>query len=187
MNSFNSRASINSTARANVTTLEEGLALLNTLSDEQYSQGHRPAFQSTIGAHFRHFLEHYQCFFDQLESDVICYDTRQRDASLEQSKQHAVTIIDSILKKLHELNEAQASRQLLLKDEQIDAPISSNIQRELLFLQSHTVHHFAMIAAMARSIGVELAPDFGVAIQTRNFEQNSIRQSQVNLSSAVGE
>ncbi|NIP97468.1 MAG: hypothetical protein GWO24_30170, partial [Akkermansiaceae bacterium] len=38
--------------------------------------------------------------------------------------------------------------------------------RELQFLVSHTVHHFAMIGGICRALGVALEDDFGVAPST---------------------
>ena len=62
-----------------------------------------------------------------------------------------------------------------IKDLQITEPIKTNLERELLFLQSHSVHHYAIIAAMTRLIGERPAVEFGVAFATRTFnEEQSI-------------
>ncbi len=81
----------------NIDALNEGLGLLVLLTDKHYSQGFKPAFQSTIGAHFRHVLEHYRCFLKQLEGGVFCYDERQRDQNLEQDRVYAMETIKSLL------------------------------------------------------------------------------------------
>ena len=44
--------------------------------------------------------------------------------------------------------------------------------RELLFLISHTVHHFALIAFMLRSFGIEPGDKFGVAPSTLRYRQD---------------
>jgi hypothetical protein len=41
--------------------------------------------------------------------------------------------------------------------------------RELLFLSSHTVYHFALLAPHCRAAGIEPKPDFGKAPTTRAF------------------
>ncbi len=43
---------------------------------------------------------------------------------------------------------------------------SSSLRRELHFLLSHTVHHYALIAMILARHGVEVEPDFGVAPST---------------------
>ena len=47
----------------------------------------------------------------------------------------------------------------------------STIERELKFLVSHTVHHYAIIALQLRHQGVEPGPEFGVAPSTLRYEQ----------------
>jgi hypothetical protein len=43
------------------------------------------------------------------------------------------------------------------------------VTRELQFLASHTVHHYALIAHLARDRGVGVAPEFGVAPATLDY------------------
>ena len=45
-------------------------------------------------------------------------------------------------------------------------PSSSTLGRELQFLVSHTVHHFAIIGAICHRMDIELAPTFGIAPST---------------------
>ena len=49
----------------------------------------------------------------------------------------------------------------------------SSVARELQFLVSHTVHHYAVIAAMLRPQGIEPGVDFGVAPSTLKYEQGA--------------
>ena len=44
--------------------------------------------------------------------------------------------------------------------------IVSTISRELQYLASHTVHHYALIALHLRDAGFTTDPDFGVAPST---------------------
>ncbi len=50
-------------------------------------------------------------------------------------------------------------------------PSRSTVGRELQFLVSHTVHHFAIIAVMHSSQGIELPPDFGIAPSTLKYQR----------------
>ena len=43
---------------------------------------------------------------------------------------------------------------------------SSTLGRELLFLLSHTIHHYALIDLLLREEGFEVPPDFGMAPST---------------------
>jgi hypothetical protein len=49
--------------------------------------------------------------------------------------------------------------------------VPTTLGRELLFLSSHTVHHFALVAQYCRAAGVEPEQDFGKAPATRAFER----------------
>jgi hypothetical protein len=40
------------------------------------------------------------------------------------------------------------------------------VGRELQYLLSHTIHHYAIIGSILRAQGVEPGPDFGVAPST---------------------
>lgn len=169
--------------QANVSALEEGLALLKLLLPSQYTLGFKPAFHSTIGAHFRHVLEHYRCFIDQLSSNEICYDKRQRDQDLEVDFAYAENTIKVLINDLKGLLNIDLNRSCVLTDQQATEAVNTTVYRELLFLQSHTMHHYAIIGAMTRSFGATPAEDFGVAIATRFHQQcngdNSIAEKSI--------
>ena len=69
---------------------------------------------------------------------------------------------------------------LSLEDEQLSVQVRmegetawsySSIFRELQFLLSHTIHHFALVAMLLRLQGCVPAVDFGVALSTLNHWQ----------------
>jgi len=155
---------------ANCLALEEGAEFLLTLPSKCYSEHFKPAFQSTIGAHFRHILEHYQCFFGQLESTRFNYDERPRDSELEQDSEYAKSTISLILLQLRALDITELKSNYVVLDHYSEQPIPTSLARELAFLHAHTVHHFALIAALARGLGVETPVNFGVAIATLSHQ-----------------
>ena len=159
--------------QTNVDALNEGAALLALLKPEQYTLGFKPAFHSTIGAHFRHVLEHYRCFIKQLDSGSICYDKRDRDQLLECDFDYANRAIEELKESLIDLESQDLNRVCQLDDQQSQGTVDTTIYRELLFLQSHTMHHYAIIGAMTRSFGARPADDFGVAIATREHNKTN--------------
>ncbi len=152
---------------SNIQGLEEGAELIRLLQKDQYTQGFKPAFQSTIGAHFRHVLEHYRCFSTQIVGGTFCYDKRERDQLLECDSGYALRTIDELIESLSVLANPNVGVEFFIEDEQASRQIQTNLNRELLFLQSHTVHHYAIIGAMTRAFGNQPDEDFGVAIATR--------------------
>ncbi len=161
----------NSLLESNIEALKEGAELLRLLEVGQYTQGFKPAFQSTIGAHFRHILEHYRCLLSQMNTGSFCYDLRERDQLLECDIEYAAQTIDELSEQLTSLTESDFSRRYMITDHQVDGEVETNLPRELLFLQSHTVHHYAIIGAMTRAFGKQPEDDFGVAIATREHQK----------------
>ena len=155
----------------NILALKEGAQLLSVLKINQYTEGFKPAFHSTIGAHFRHVLEHYLCFVNQMNNGHFCYDERKRDAELECDQAYAGQTIDRLIDFFSSLDHALFEKTYTMSDEQSQGSVDTNLPRELLFLQSHTVHHYAVIGAITRALGNEPADDFGVAIATRTHQK----------------
>lgn len=163
---------------SNTKALDEGLELLATIEQAHFTRSFKPAFESTIGAHFRHVLEHYRCFINQQAHAQFCYDKRERDQRLEVELNYAVKEIHELRSAITNLNDKVFELEYTIVDQQLASSngdqttsIPTTLQRELLFLQSHTVHHYAMIGAMVRLLGMPTESNFGVAFATRKHEQ----------------
>ena len=132
-----------------------------------------------ISAHVRHIVEHYQVLLQQFTTGVVCYDKRQRDTTIEQSIDVAITIIDKTISHLNSLSALQNKnlqlQAILCGQTAITAEVRTTLGRELQFVQSHTLHHQALIGCILMSEGVKISEDFGVApatIQHRKTEQH---------------
>ena len=161
----------NSLIESNVKTLDEGLELLSTIKQEHFTHSCKPTFHSTIGAHFRHVLEHYKCVVSQIEQSEFSYDRRERDQLLECDINYAVNVLQELRTTISNFDDDVFAKTYTIIDQQASSAIPTTLQRELLFLQSHTVHHYAMIGGMVRILGMSTESDFGVAIATRVHEQ----------------
>jgi uncharacterized damage-inducible protein DinB len=158
---------------ANLRLLEQGLELIGALPDEAFAAG-RPG--KPVGPHFRHVLEHYSCFLDGLDGARIDYDARPREAAIETDRAAARARIRELLAGLQELArldldaaaEARLESGLGADEEQWSR---TTLRRELHFLMSHTVHHYALIGLLLAQRGIEAGSDFGVAPSTLKFWQ----------------
>ncbi|WP_147250990.1 DinB family protein [Arenicella xantha] len=159
---------------ANARVLREGADLLSKIHISHYSKSASPAFESTIGAHFRHVFEHYRCFFGQLNSGVICYERRERDQILERDIHYAQRTAAELITAFDALDSSRFSRPIQLHDLVSGCKVDTNLGRELLFLQSHTVHHYALIGAISRTLGERPDVDFGVAEATREHQKSGL-------------
>ncbi len=175
-------------ATANAHVLRQGAALVACLSAEQFCSAPRLAglpetalaafARCAVGTHVRHVLDHYESFLGGLESGRIDYDRRELERAVE---------LDPVLAR--ERLEACAVRLERFSAHDLDRPLvvctasapgrsregASSLSRELQFLASHTVHHYALIAVLVRLWGVAPDDDFGAAPSTLAYEQCAAR------------
>lgn len=153
--------------------LRQGADLLNAIDDAAYTRAEKDAYQDgAIGGHFRHCLEFVNCFLDGIVGGRIDYDQRTRNQRIETNREYAAGEFNKTIERLENLQISDAENQLFVKPEDIageDFWCASSIERELEFLQSHTIHHYALIGFKLRSFGFELPPEFGVAPSTLRF------------------
>ena len=163
-------------AQDNVAYLEQALQLVSSLGDEVYLRSGQPAYGSGIGSHLRHCLDHYSNFLSGLPDGRVDYDARARDPRVEQDRAHAAAVLRDLIARLQALAETPAERVIQVKmDCGDDCDPSawwtgSTVGRELQFLISHTVHHFALIAMILRLQQVNPGPGFGVAPSTLRYQ-----------------
>lgn len=161
-----------SIATPNVRFLRQGLELLESLDDGAFTAPGGAVGQAGVGAHLRHAIDYYRCFLDGLADGRIDYDARQREPRVEADRRAAAESICEIIAGLERLRDEDADTPLAVRVDAAaweGAPVSwgrSSLARELQFLLSHTVHHYALIAAVLRGQGLEPSEGFGVAPST---------------------
>ncbi|NAS32775.1 hypothetical protein GTQ40_17480 [Flavobacteriaceae bacterium R38] len=149
--------------------------ILNQLNDDQFSRSLEILSKSTIGMHVRHILEFYTCLINAVKrNDVVDYDSRVRDTSLESSTLNCLNTIQNISEFLDGVNEdidmklrvnyALASN----KEGDETITINTSLHRELQYNIEHAVHHLAIIKIGIRSLedSFNLDENFGVAAST---------------------
>lgn len=157
--------------------LTQGVTLLRSLDATAYTRKHPNCFNSSIGGHIRHNLDHYWSFLRGLESAEIDYDARARDAAMECEPQAAADASEAIATELKALSgkDLEADVRVKMDTGSYAMPEEewsrSTLRRELQFLLSHTVHHYALISVMCQSMGVKLESGFGVAPSTLKYQQ----------------
>ena len=153
--------------RANLHYLQQALDLLDRLEDEQFAEPVASFHQSSVGGHMRHCIDHYLSFLGGAGSGRVDYDDRNRELRLETATNDARAAVEQIIRGMEAVTSMPVG--LLVKmdcgGEEIDWQ-PSTVGRELQFLVSHTVHHFAMIGGICRALGVVPEDDFGVAPST---------------------
>ena len=156
--------------------LAQGKQFLVSCSDEAYNTITTPHFTSSPGKHIRHVLDHYLAIIDGIESGLINYDKRNRDTSIEQSTDEALTVLRKIESWVTALTEKKLNASVNVQSEISVSETKvqmcpSIVTRELMFVASHAVHHYSLIAAMMSLTGAQMDEDFGVAPATLSHQR----------------
>jgi hypothetical protein len=156
----------------NVSVLRQARDLLARVDPRLYSSVESIPVKSGAGAHLRHCLDFYDCFLAGLALGRVDYNLRERDEATAIDPRRALARIDATILALEWSSIPEPLTPLTVRAEGSGDPSEpsawcrSSVARELQFLLSHTVHHFAIIALTLRLHGVEPGEDFGVAPST---------------------
>lgn len=165
-----------SLTRDNCDFLKQGIDLLERHSDDSYVKTDSRSFGSGIGSHMRHVLDHYSSFLAGLETGLVNYDDRARESQVETNRISGIDRAKSLLKKLRNsrVDPDQAVKVIVSANtKDVDAQSVSTFGRELQFLASHTVHHYALIAIASRMQGIDPPGSFGIAPSTLKYMQTA--------------
>ena len=169
-------------ASDNVKYLRQGRALVEQLSPELFISTSELCPGGSVGAHFRHCLDFYNSFLDGIDAGKIDYNDRKRDPELETVPRRALDAFAKVVERLEGLADLDASGALLVRGDGSargeDDGSKSTVGRELQFLHSHTIHHFALIGFLLRAGGLDVDAAFGVAPSTlQHWEDSAARAS----------
>lgn len=170
---------------SNVAFVRQGIALVEAIDDAAFVRTAAPMYTSGVGPHLRHCVDHYTSFLLGFRDGAIDYDARDRDAAVETNRAAARRALVSVLDGLAAVNADDLRRPVRIAyecspwddggesafsppatGEPSIASCASNVGRELMFLVSHTVHHYALIAQILRHQAIEVPRGFGIAPST---------------------
>lgn len=135
-----------------------------------------PSYAYPVGAHLRHVIEHHEALLFPAVPGVVDYDARARDGELERDP----VVAEHRLRRLRESLTQGAGAPLttavqvhgqggLAGEFQLTVP--STFGRELVFVASHAIHHFALLQAHCRQHGIPTGEAFGKAPGTVAHER----------------
>jgi DinB family len=163
-------------AAAQIAHLLHQLAtVVDALSDMDYKAERAREVSGSVGGHVRHCLDHVSALVAGLPSRCIGYDARTRGTDIERRRDVAVS-------EALRLAEALASVRAEFIDVDVyvgvrshtdsgpDQVVRSTLGRELAFVASHTIHHFAIVALLLRDMGIGVPRRFGYAPSTPSPE-----------------
>ena len=157
--------------------LRQGAELVRKLDDDLFTRSAPGRFRGGVGGQFRHCIDFYECLLYGLENgDLVDYAARSRARPLELQRTAAAERLEQLTERLAAIDANSLTRPLRVRSEQPAPEVpewcGSTLHRELQFLVSHTVHHYALIVALLGQFGYEFEPeqvDFGIAPSTLEY------------------
>ena len=148
-----------------------------------------PDYATPVGAHLRHIIEHYEALLCPAEPGSVDYDQRPRDRELEHQPAVARVRLKALQARLRQWPDAQLDALLQVRGlggqaGDFDFAVSSSVGRELVFVASHAVHHYALLRAHCKQHGIPVSAQFGRAPGTVAHERSAMPRSP-QLSSKV--
>ncbi len=150
--------------------LDQGLDLLASLENADYTRTLPEAFNASIGGHYRHCLDHFERLLVKGD-EVIDYDARQRDERIERDPAFAAGRTRELASALRALPAVRLAEAVSVRCRVAyvgeDSPmVPSTFAREIMYAIVHAVHHYALIGVMCRLLELPLRPGFGIAPST---------------------
>ena len=150
--------------------LDQITNIIQVIPDQDYPQQMEIFNNSTLGKHFRHIYDFFNCLINQCNCDEVDYAKRQRDAMIESDPSYAISHFEGLKEDISNLNEdldIEVYTDFELPDGQ-RPKVRSTIGRELMYAYDHAVHHLAIVKIGLKIVhpDLPLSKDVGVAAST---------------------
>jgi hypothetical protein len=140
-----------------------------------------PGAYAAVGPHVRHCLDHFRLLLDGWPTGAVDYDARERDARAERDPVVAREVLRGITGGLAAIRPHDLAREIRVTQSAAPGrpPLASRsrLERELVFLSSHTIHHIAIMVLAARAAGVTVPAELAVAYSTESHRASLTAKS----------
>lgn len=157
--------------------IDEIIEALNVIPQDIYV-GSIDLFDGvTIGRHFRHIYDFFNCLTTQCEHDQVDYAQRERDTVIETNKEISIEHFSNLKLSVQDLEESKVlSVYADFKSDDGSRPeVKTTVGRELMYVYDHAIHHLAIIKIGLQSVDptLPIKKNLGVAAST-TFHQYAI-------------
>jgi len=162
------------TLEGQLETVQQAKEFLLGLTAENYQVVIKPHFASSAGTHMRHILDHYLALQDGLNQGLVNYNKRNRYSSSESCPKAALLEWQKVEQWLKEVSQLDADKPLTVECETSinktqNTLTQSTLARELVFVTSHAIHHFSLLAVINSLLGNKDEVNFGIAPSTASY------------------
>ena len=154
--------------RGLIAELDRGIRIVREVNRDAYTAAIKGG--GSAGAHLRHNLDFVNALLNGLAERRVDYTDRTRDPLVETHRGHAIEEMQFAISRLENLTPDILGRIVMVRSE-IDTDVwhTSSVSREIEFVHSHTVHHYAVVARLLASAGYDIGTDVGVAPSTLRY------------------
>ena len=175
--------------RFNAELLTQALALV-AAHQAGHQTANAPRYAGTVGAHLRHVIEHHEALVFAARSGTVDYDGRARDRELENQPALAHARLWALQARLAAWPGAALDTPLRVLGlagvrGEFAFAVGSTLGRELAFVASHAVHHFALLHAHCAQHGIPLPAGFGLAPATQAHARATTLSNKENVCPAL--
>lgn len=154
--------------------VQQAKHFLSEIHKDDYTQAVKPHLSGSAGAHMRHVLDHYLALMAGIKLGVVDYNKRNRYSDIETCPETAMQTWEKVEAWLTQVCSMPMDTQLdvisetcVMKTQYAQVP--STLARELVFVSSHAIHHFSLMAVMRSLQGKSTPEYFGIAPATATF------------------
>jgi hypothetical protein len=147
--------------------------VIEQISDNDFVKPVNVFNGATIGQHFRHSIEFFQCLMIGYSEGIVSYDKRPHDKDLESNKILAIDVINKI-KFFTSQCDVDKPLKLIVSydpDSNDEVNVLSNMAREITYNIEHVVHHMALVKIGIQEVCpyIKLPDSFGIAVSTIKY------------------
>lgn len=151
--------------------LQQGCIFLERIDDETYARSMEGEFAASLGAHYRHVLDHFLCLAEGILTGQVNYDQRRRNPQLESSVTCARLVTEGLIEEFGGLSSEILQSECVVTysvgyGETEAEAVRSSLAREVMFCVGHAIHHYAILRILCAGVGLKLPHEFGVAPST---------------------
>lgn len=157
--------------KATIEILDQGLSMLESISDSDYDTQLKLVYGATIGGHYRHVLEHFTTLFESHAEGFVNYDLRKRNLDIEKNRSAAIEATHKLKDRWAQFDPSIYDNALEINGKlshKIDESmkIQTSVGREVAYSIAHAQHHYAIIGVMCALLECPTGSSFGVAPST---------------------
>ena len=155
-------------------------SLLEKLTTPAFNKPNKMLSEASIGQHFRHIIEFYQCCLFENKNGIVNYDQRKRTKTLEEDTKEGIQAITKVIDALTAMDFSENKEFHFCGDvtQQNNGSvyIKSTLFRELIYCMDHCIHHQSLIkiALIEQNLVHLIDADFGVAFSTLAYRKKCV-------------